>query len=293
VSTFPQRANADELVCSNDVVAASLLNTLGQCYCERRTCNGVTKAVIEAEIEPWQPKNANRTPINELRNNMESHLDDLVHRLKRLDCCAVSDALDKLGLHGVVSGLDQRASLRRIAGRVVTYRLVPKDEAPPPPPGPPRHLGTTAIELATPGDIIVVEQRTGINAGSWGGILTLGAKMRGIAGVIADGPVRDIDEARAYDFPIYARALTAQTARGRVAEAETNQPVKIGDVNVYPGDYAIADASGVAFIPAADIIRVVEAAEQIAGREAAMARALLGGTSISTVMGADYEYMLR
>jgi 4-hydroxy-4-methyl-2-oxoglutarate aldolase len=220
-------------------------------------------------------------------------MNDSVKRLNRLDCCAVSDALDKLGLRDhVVSGLEQRSTTRRIAGRVVTYRLVPVEQAPPPGAAP-RHLGTTAIELAQPGEVIVVEQRTGLDAGSWGGILTLGAKVRGVAGVIADGPVRDVDEARAYDFPVYCRALTARTARGRVAEAETNQRITIGDVTVDPGDYVIADASGVAFIPAADIERVLDAAELIAGREAAMAKALLAGTPIPDVMGADYEHMLR
>jgi len=58
-------------------------------------------------------------------------------------------------------------------------------------------------------------------------------------------------------------------------------------------ELAIADASGVAFIPAADIERVLDAAELIAGREAAMAKALLAGTPIPDVMGADYEHMLR
>ena len=216
---------------------------------------------------------------------------DPVQRLKRLDCCAVSDAMDKLGFRGAVSGLTQQSTARRIAGRVVTYKLVLKDQAPPPS-KPPRHLGTTAVEIAKPGDIIVVEQRTGLDAGAWGGILSLGAKVRQVAGVIADGPVRDIDEARAYDFPVYCRALPARTARNRVAEAFTNEPVTIGDVIVKPGDYAIADASGVVVIVVWDIGYVLDAAEAIAGREAFMAKALLGGKSISEVMGADYEHML-
>jgi 4-hydroxy-4-methyl-2-oxoglutarate aldolase len=220
---------------------------------------------------------------------------DPVRRLQRLDCCAVSDAMDKLGIERrVASGLQQQASRRRIAGRAVTVKLVPAGEAPPAPSGgAPRHLGTTAIETATAGDVIVVEQRTGIDAGSWGGILTLGAKVKGVAGVVADGPVRDIDEARDYDFPIFCRAFTARTARGRVAEAATNVPVSIGDVAVQPGDYVIADGSGVAFVPAADIGRVLDAAEAIAGREAAMAKDLLSGRPITEVMGATYEHMLR
>lgn len=218
---------------------------------------------------------------------------EFVLRLNRLDCCAVSDAMDKLGIKDqVATGLEQRATQRRIAGRVVTYRLVPTAQAPASA-GPPRHLGTTAIELAVPGEVIVVEQRTGIDAGSWGGILTLGAKVKGIAGVIVDGPVRDIDEARSYEFPVYCRALTSRTARGRVAEIECNGPVTIGSVKVDPGDYVIADASGVAFIPAAEIQQVLDTAESISAREAAMAKALLSGRPITEVMGADYEHMLR
>ena len=217
---------------------------------------------------------------------------EAVRRLNRLDVCAVSDAMDKLGLRGGVSGLDQRSSTRRIAGRVLTVRLVAKEDVPVAS-GSPRHLGTTAIENAQPGDIIVVEQRSGIEAGSWGGILSLAAKVRGVAGVICDGPVRDIDEARQYDFPVYARALTARTARGRVAEVANNLPVTIGDVTVCAGDFAIADASGIVFVAAADIDRLLDTAETIVAREAAMAKALLSGVPVSQVMGADYEHMLK
>jgi 4-hydroxy-4-methyl-2-oxoglutarate aldolase len=218
--------------------------------------------------------------------------DDIALRLLRIDCCAVSDALDKLGLPPSVSGLPPRSSPRRIAGRVHTVKLVAKDQAPPVT-GAPRHLGTTAIEACQRGEIIVVEQRSGLDAGSWGGILSLGAKMRGVAGVIADGPVRDIDEAIQLDFPVFCPAATARTARNRVAEIATDIPVRIGDATVNPGDYVIADASGVAFIPAAEAARVVAEAENIAAREAAMSKALLSGKPITEVMGANYEKMLE
>jgi 4-hydroxy-4-methyl-2-oxoglutarate aldolase len=217
---------------------------------------------------------------------------DLVARLERLDSCAVSDALDKLGLSGCVTGLAPLTSARRIAGRVRTVKLVARDAAPPATSAP-RHLGTTAIEAAEPGEIIVLEQRTGIDAGAWGGILSVGAALKGIAGVIADGPVRDVDEARAIDFPVFARGATARTARNRIVEAATDVPVAIGDVTVRPGDYAIADASAVVFIPAADAPRVIEEAKAIARREAAMAQALRAGRNITEVMGADYEHMLK
>jgi 4-hydroxy-4-methyl-2-oxoglutarate aldolase len=218
-------------------------------------------------------------------------LDPIVARLRNVDACAVSDALDALGLSGTVTGIPQRAGARRIAGRCITVKLVAAADAPVHE-GAPRHLGSTAIEAGGPGSIIVVEQRTGIDAGSWGGILSLAALLRGIEGVIADGPVRDIDEARDHDFPVFARALTAFTARGRVAEAAINGPIRIGDVVVEAGDYAVADNSAVVFVRASDAQRVVAAAEQIAAREAAMAAALRAGEPVTRVMGAPYETML-
>ena len=212
-----------------------------------------------------------------------------VQRLRRLDGCAVSDALDKLKLPGVVTGLPQRSGPGRIAGRAVTMKVGPGA----PPPGSPKHLGCTAIESSGRDDVIVVEQRSGVEAGCWGGLLTLGAKQRGVAGVVADGPLRDVDEAIAYEFPIFSRSLTAFTARGRVVELGTQVAVAIGNVTVQPGDYVLADRSAVIFIAQADIERVLEAAEAIVAKEAAMAKAILAGTPIGTVMGGDYEHMLQ
>jgi regulator of RNase E activity RraA len=156
-----------------------------------------------------------------------------------------------------------------------------------------RHLCTAAIEAATPGDIIVVEQSTGLDAASWGGNLALGAKMRGVAGVIVEGPARDIDDCRKLDFPVFARSHTARTARGRILETATGEPIKVGDIEVTPGDYVVADGSAVVFISQHEIARVLDTAEAIATREEAMAQALREGTPISKVMGANYETMLK
>ncbi|MCI2810971.1 RraA family protein [Eoetvoesiella caeni] len=219
-------------------------------------------------------------------------MNDYVKRLRRLDACAVSDALDKLGLEGAVSGLAQYSGNASIAGKVMTFRMVAQAEAAPPS-GAPRHLGTTAIELAESGDVLVAEQRTGLEAACWGGILTLGAKLKGLAGVIAEGLVRDIDEAITYEFPIFARGVTARTARGRIAEAETGGTIHVGQIRVRAGDYVVADRSGVVFVSAAKVAEVLEVAETIFLREAAMAKALLNGDHIIDVMGASYEHMLH
>jgi regulator of RNase E activity RraA len=214
---------------------------------------------------------------------------DLIRRLARLDACAVSDALDKLGIAGAVTGIHRLSSELRIWGRVITVKLEPDDGRP----AASKHLSTTAVEGAQPGDVIVVEQRTGIDAAGWGGNLSLGAKLRGVAGVIVEGPARDVDEARAYDFPVFARDHTSRTARGRLVETGTNVPIVVGDVQVSPGDYVVADGSAVVFVATRDIERVLDVAEEIASVERAMVEQLRQGRPIGEVMGRKYETMLK
>jgi len=216
-------------------------------------------------------------------------VDELIKRLAALDTCAVSDAMDKLGLQGVATGIHRVATDRRICGRVVTAKLEPDDGRP----ASSRHLGTTAIQTAQPGDVIVMEQRTGIDAAAWGGNLSLAAQLRGIAGTIVEGPARDVDEAHGYGYPVFARSRTPHTARGRIVETGTNVPIMVGDVAVLPGDYVVADGTGVVFVRAVDIEAVLDAADAVVAREQAMVKALREGTPVTQVMGINYETMLK
>jgi 4-hydroxy-4-methyl-2-oxoglutarate aldolase len=216
-------------------------------------------------------------------------VDELIKRLAALDTCAVSDAMDKLGLQGVATGIHRVATDRRISGRVVTAKLEPDDGRP----ASSRHLGTTAIQTAQPGDVIVMEQRTGIDAAAWGGNLSLAAQLRGVAGTIVEGPARDVDEAHGYGYPVFARSRTPHTARGRIVETGTNVPIMVGDVAVLPGDYVVADGTGVVFVRAVDIESVLDAADAVVAREQAMVKALREGTPVTQVMGINYETMLK
>lgn len=214
--------------------------------------------------------------------------DALVARLARLDTCGVSDALDRLGLEGAVLGMRPMWPCPRIAGLVITVRLKRAD------PGElsPRHLGTAAIEAGGPGSVIVVEHHDREDAAGWGGILSLAAKLKGIEGVIVDGTCRDVDDSRDAGFPVYARAATPMTARGRVVEASMGEPIRVGDLHVANGDYVIADSSGVVFLGGARAEEIISTAEELAVREAAMAEAVRAGRSVVEVMGANYESML-
>lgn len=212
----------------------------------------------------------------------------LVDRLLKLDTCSVSDALDKLGFPGAVIGLTALTQKGRIAGPVRTVKLgAPMKD------GPKRHLGAGAVELSQPGDIIVVEHRGRLDVSGWGGLLSRGAIKRGVAGVIVDGACRDVDEANELGLSIYARAGVPVTARGRVAEHAFEEPITIAGLAVRPGDFVLADGSGVVFIAADKAETVVAAAEDIFAREQAMAAAIDAGQPIGAVMGGAYEDMLK
>ena len=214
--------------------------------------------------------------------------DNLVQRLSSLDTCAVSDALDRLQLPGVVLGLRPLTVLRRVAGRVLTTELGPADGR-----KSVRHLGTAAVDAARPGDVIVMAHKGRLDAAGWGGLLSLGAVKKGVAGVIVDGAARDIDESRELDLPVFARAAVPVTARGRVLEYNWNEKVQVGNVEVSPGDLVLADGSGVVFVAAQQAERVLAAAEEIAARERAMAEGVRAGKPMADVMGANYENLLQ
>ncbi len=220
---------------------------------------------------------------------MADQSEDPVARLRLLDTCAVSDALDSLKLPSAVTGIARLATDQAIAGRVVTVKLGTDAPAG----GPARHLGTAAVEVAEEGDILVIEQRTGINAAGWGGVLSNAAQVKGIAGIIVEGPARDIEESRELGFPVFARMATARTARGRIFEVDFNGEITVGDVTVAPGDLVIADASAVVFVPAARADEVLAVAERITEKERLMTAAVRRGDPVSQVMGADYESMLN
>ncbi len=213
--------------------------------------------------------------------------DNIVDRLRQIDTCAVSDALDALGLKGTVIGIKPISVLRRVSGRVQTVKLDHASEN-----VPKVHLCSAAVDAAESGDVIVVENHAREDAAGWGGILSTAAAHKGLSATIVDGPVRDADESRDVDYPVFARSAIPFTARGRIAEHAWNIPVDIGGVTVNPGDLVLADGSGVVFVDQNREEDIVAKAEEIAAKEAAMAAAVRRGKKVSDVMGGDYENML-
>jgi regulator of RNase E activity RraA len=180
-----------------------------------------------------------------------------------------SDAMDELGLPSGVPGITltcNRADGRAI-GQVLTLRNVPNDPTDPSTATLPGHrLGDVeCYHLAEPGDLLVVEGVDGVS--SMGGISAAIADRVRVAGAIVAGSVRDVGHGRQIGFPIWSRSATPASGKYRLRTAEIMGPVAIGGVRVEPGDLAVADETGVCFVPYAEAARVLERAGTIGERE--------------------------
>ena len=204
---------------------------------------------------------------------------DLSARLARLDSTVISDALDALDLPPGTGELRPLCGVGKVTGAVKTVQLEPHDGS-----EPAAHIGADAIVNSGAGDVVVVANAGRTDVSCWGGLLSLGSSRRNIAGVIADGACRDIDESGSYGIGVFARSATPRTARGRLRQRSIGEPVSIAGIAVAEGDLVVADDSGVAFIPKSRAAEVIDCAEQIAAREAAIAADVRAGIPINRAM---------
>jgi regulator of RNase E activity RraA len=207
----------------------------------------------------------------------------LLGRLARLDCCAVSDALDGLGLPGATTGVGRLWPVEQaLAGVARTVTAGPKAAG-----GPTQyaaHIAASAIDRAGQGDVIVVANGGRLDVSCWGGILTRAARYRGISGVVIDGACRDIGEGEQLGFPVFGRAAVPVSARGRIVQVAAGEPVLFAGVRVEQGDLVLADRDGVVFISRERAADVIAFAERIVARERQMAAAVLAGEPVTAVM---------
>ena len=187
----------------------------------------------------------------------------------------VADSLDKYGICGAVawSHLPNLVPGKRVAGTAITLRNVPERKTPTQgtlDKDPIKMSSRECHYLAETGDVLVVDFGGNVEASNMGGQSVLTAKMQGVAGAIVDGAVRDVNTIRDLEFPVWCRGGTPKTGKYRMEAIEINGPVTVHDVLVEPGDFVVADDSGVCFIPShlVEVIlseaRATEAAEEAA-----------------------------
>ena len=114
----------------------------------------------------------------------------------------------------------------------------------------PEHPQRAAVEKIPSGSVLVMDCRGDASAASAGSILATRLQVRGCAGVVTDGGLRDSDDIAALSMPVYCAGASAPTNLTKHHGVDLNVPVGCGTVAVYPGDVMVGDADGVVVIPA-------------------------------------------
>lgn len=203
----------------------------------------------------------------------------LLERLSALDTNTVSDALDFLGMRGATFGLLPLWNCPKITGRASTVQLGAKQDA-----APTAHLISPVVARIDTDDRVLVIAGGAEGVSCWGDILANAARMKGIRGSVLDGCSRDIKGSEAIGYPLYGRGVTMISARNRLVQVDAGCAVSMAGVTVKEGDYVMADECGTVFVAAEVIDKVLELAERIDRRQAAMVDAIRAGCSVERVM---------
>ena len=115
-----------------------------------------------------------------------------------------------------------------------------------------------AMDLAQPGDVIVVDGQGGMERSLAGEIMMLYCKSRGIAGVVVEGCMRDADSIAQMDIPVYCKGITPQGPY-KFGPGEINVPVCVGGQVICPGDILVGDQDGIVVISPKDVEQVAAA----------------------------------
>lgn len=118
-----------------------------------------------------------------------------------------------------------------------------------------------AVTRSRPGDVLVISCAGHLSAGVWGDLLTQEAMARGIAGVVIDGAVRDIDHIRRLGFPLFARG-TCIHGTTKTGPGATHLPLRLGEAWIHPGDLIVGDADGLVAIPSGRVETTLDKARK-------------------------------
>ena len=167
----------------------------------------------------------------------------------------------------------------KICGQAVTCYNYPGDNL----------MLHAAIKLAKAGQIIVATNGGSAQGALWGEMVTVFAKLKGIAGAVVDGAVRDTDPIRELDFPLFSTAISASHPEKR-GPGSANVPVMVAGVVVNPGDILVGDGDGVIAIRPEQVETLAAEARRIQQAEDNMSAFLREGGTLSAGIG---KYKVR
>jgi len=226
------------------VKAGAQIVIVGGAISKSADAAGATKTLLKAIRE-------GKGAASELykRGSSDEEIRAILHKVSTPN---LSDAMHR---SGDLPGIQLQTPGLKIVGPAVTVRTYPGDWAKP----------VEAIDVAKPGDVIVVDA-LGQGPAIWGELASESCQQRKLAGIVIEGAIRDIDTIRTIGFPAAARLVTP-TAGEPKGYGEINVTIKIGGLQISPGDWIVGDESGVVRIPRAKAVEVANRAMDVLEHE--------------------------
>lgn len=197
-------------------------------------------------------------------------MNNAASELNQFSTTELSDALDELGIQGVIPGLNaQRVGQGRVCGRALPVHLKPKSKDP----DAYRFGGGVGkpleqvLKTMEGGDFVVMDLGGANAASAWGSLASRLAQRRGVSGTALWGTCRDVDEIRQSGYPVWAVGVCPRRSRNEFTFGTINEPIRIGEVTVTRDDWIVADESGVVCVPGTALDKVLEVAGKIAEQE--------------------------
>jgi regulator of RNase E activity RraA len=182
----------------------------------------------------------------------------------QLYSAVLADVLDALGRRNSCLPANVRPLKAdwRVFGRAVTLCAAPVAAEP----AKPYAIEMECIDTLRPGDVLIGTTCGDTSSALWGELLSTASRAHGAVGVVLDGLTRDAGKILAMDFPVFATGFSPLDSKGRLDGIYYNQPIRIGECVVQPGDLVFGDIDGVAVVPkdlAAEALR--RAVEKVQG----------------------------
>jgi regulator of RNase E activity RraA len=196
----------------------------------------------------------------------------------RLETTLVSDIFDLLGIHGQAMRAEVRPVFpgASVVGRAYPVRALDSDET-----GDNPFLNILdVVSSLKPDDVLVIGSSGSLRTALFGDLLAGAAQVRGAAGLVTDGALRDIKQLAELNFPGFAAGITMVDPTGKAGIVEPGRPVPCGGVTVNPGDIVFGDINGVVVIPRERAAETVEKALELAAEEALLRDRLSAGDDV-------------
>ena len=195
--------------------------------------------------------------------------EELKEAFMKVSAPNLADAMHK---KGAMVGIRPLKSGYKMVGRAITVRSADGDWAKP----------VEAIDRANEGDVIVINSASGYIA-VWGELATWSCKVKGIAGVVVDGAVRDTDDIMTLNLPVFSRHVAPNAGEPK-GFGEIGAEITCGGICVREGDWIIGDDSGVVVVPQEHAVEIANRAIDVHERENRLREEIKRGSTLSKVL---------